>query len=266
MSLDYQHNLDYNCVGQLKTLKGKVVHTYRANCYASCLPLPEQHQKNPDVKFYDFYWADNLSAHYGNTEVSDKAIALLKKSGVMRNTKVRRSRLAGIKIPKAYKLPNCEYYLRIRFDIDKCKGEELFLIGVIFRTFTTYPKILDNFVKLYREFGSKIDQSLLLISAHNLSWDANLTITGNSGHMICPPGFKKLSGTTFKDFLDIVDSKKLKVLRWSEGYDKVRLDDTFISRSKLKDKYGYPVSNFTRSLTPFSKEAVQSFLTPEEIA
>ena len=265
MSLNYDANFDYTCVGQLVGLKGKVFHTYRANCYAGALNISDKLRGNREIKYYDFYWADNVSRHFGNVKRANLAISLIKEMGIMKNATVARVRFDKIDERARQKLPESTYYLRLRFNFDRCIGEEMFLIGCIVRTFSSSPVIINNFVRLCRIYKGKIDISHLFLLAYNITWGNSNYPTYRGGHSVVSFGYEEISGVTFKEFISLAKKAGAEPLRISNTYSKLRLEETFVAHKVTEDKYGYWRSSNTGKVTKYSREAVKSFLPKEKV-
>lgn len=262
--------------GSLTNSLGNSVYAYTWACYSGVFHDKVLKQLvDPDVKWYDVYWSDALSLVTKNRKSTEKTLKLLSSTGIFRNTEVT---LIGVEdIPEdvmegfhpkttwGYDFTKeANYWIRLRHDIDKCSGEEMFLVGSIVRTFALYPEVIQRFLKLVSKYGKKYEVSHLFLIAHSLTWtkeEVNLY-----GHRLVQSSFSVLTGKTFTNFLEDLDADPdtFTPIRKSNHYLKKRVDVYFTESIGIKDKYDRVSSMISRwGGTLFSRNIIKTYFDKE---
>lgn len=258
MSLAHSEGLNYTCKGVLLDKEKKVLTKYSGNCYGGMLGGRVQDLLS-QASWFDFYWVDRVSEHYGNTKLANEAFKYIRETGIMRFATIKRISYEDMqhKVFDGY-----SNYFRLRINVRRIKPTEAFLVGCIMRTFTVSPQIIDNFVKLCRLHGNEIDKSLLFLMAYKVTWNASLKTNMPEGHSVIPWTFDKLSGVTFKKFLDLASGQK--PFYKSETYGDIQLHTTFNSVVG-ENPYGAPRYSRSLTLVKYSPDVVKTLIQEETV-
>lgn len=253
------------------TARGKTIRAGRDNCYANTIlnvnwSKVTEREKNIQLKFYDVYWADAVSHHLKDTKTTRSYLRLLKKTGLLDNVKV--TLLPSKNLPedviKTFRNidAHCNYWLRVRSDVDKVTAQEMFLVGLAIRTVSNSPEVIPNFIRLCKMYQKKYAIDHLLFVAHVLSWgDSGIWVNG--GHSISPATFSYISGKTFKDFRQRV--AVFPMLRNSTTYGLPESIFSYFTSYHSSGVTKWGLDNVYRfGGTKWSRGAIKSFFDKEE--
>lgn len=265
MDFKFDNNADF-FRGSIVKENGTSLHSLTYVCYAGSFFKPILTAlKTPEAKWYEIYWSDALSFVEKNRKKTQKILELLSTTGIFRYTEIELIELKDVPdffIEDDYTpFPeNVPYWIRLRHDIDKCSGEEMFLVGSIIRTFSLYPDVLLRFLRLYKMYSKKYSVTHLFLIAHSLTWEKKGFYLG--GHRIVENSFSILTGKTFNDFLEDLDNDHTAFppIRKSTHYNNKKIDSYFVTRLVTEGKYGRLGNTMSRwQGTTFSRNIIKTY-------
>lgn len=270
MSLNYNWRYD-RVYSELIDTKGIRVYTNRYICFGNCLSYTIiDHLKSKDVQYYDYYWCDRVSQHYKSHGKINEFINIMRDCGVLRNAEITLldnesiNKDTLVNISEYYK--DTGYYFRLRFDVTKCTAQEMFFVGGIFRTISNSPRIIRDFLRLYKLHGKEKDPSHLFMIAHAVSWTKRPPSQA-AGHAFMLDSFVSLTGRTFADYLKHLDKGYYPVIKTSSRYSTSEGVQAFFVTRVLKGiVYNIYKSSihFNRSGgVKYAKEVIESFFDVE---
>lgn len=144
--------------------------------------------KNPNnpATYLDVIMVDELSYKIGTSQRSDEYIELFRQEGLFRNCIVERVKPSNKILHKETKkifghFPTTKKdFIRIRFNINSIKAQEIWIVGWVMRHLNIHPKCILNFLKLTKLHPEKDLLQTLIASFSVWVYHPQTAHTGHS--------------------------------------------------------------------------------------
>ena len=233
-----------------------------------------RHHPNNPITTLEVWQADNLSNAFLKTTVSDRVIAIMRSWGLFRNCTIERvsNKETAFKDSSARRIAtNSKHLLKISFDYNTIKPQEVWLVGWVLRHLSCHPIAMLSFLKLVKKHPELSSWHLFLIS-FNINFGLK-AIEVYCGHLLTTKSnLLLIRDVSIADVLKEIDKDMYKDMTKSLTYNIEKgIAERFsqMASSNAPPLYGTNLKTgreeiiFRKGSEPYSKELVQSFFSGE---
>ena len=230
-----------------------------------------EHNKDNPITTLEVWQADNLSNAFLDTEVSDRVLSVMRSWGLFRNCTIERVFSKDVKFTNnlACRIRNnSKYLLKISFDFNTIKPQEVWLVGWVVRHLSCHPIAMLSFLKVLKRHA-EIPSWQLFLASFSVKFARRVTEV-YEGHLLTTrANLALIKDVSIQDVLKEIDKReKYTTLLKSNSYNIAggiaeRFSQMVTSQPMLavckrteREKYTY-----RENVEPYSKDLIESFFS-----